>query len=142
MVKIEEDFKVEIMKKYITYKYVVAGILIAFALVTLFMSGAVLFDLFGVRASQGNYVPFIVKTNLTAGFLYLIAAYGFVNSKKWAPWAMLSIALLLFYALALFYLHMHSGGLYENRTLVALIFRIVFTLVFAALLNVNTTKKT
>ena len=123
------------MKKNKTYKYIIAGILIAFALVTLFMSSSVLFDWFGIRANQGNYVPFVVKTNLTAGFLYLIAAYGFLNSKKWASWAMLSIALLLFYALALFYLHMHSGGPYETRTLGALIFRILFTLIFAGLLS-------
>lgn len=122
------------MKKIKIVKYIIAGILIVFALVTIFMSSAVLLDWFGIRANQGNYVPFVVKTNLTAGFLYLIAAYGFINSKSWSSWAMLSVALLLFYALALFYLHMHSGGLYEDRTLFALIFRIIFTLVFAGLL--------
>lgn len=128
------------MKKYYSYKNIVAGILIVFALVTLFMSSSVLFDWFGIRAKQGNYVPFVVKTNLTAALIYLIAAYGFINSKKWASWAMLSVALLLFYALSLFYLHMHSGGPYENRTLYALIFRIIFTLVFAGLLSFNSGK--
>lgn len=129
------------MNKIKIYKYSIAGILIAFALVTLFMSSAVLLDWFGIRAKQGNYVPFVVKTNLTAGFLYLIAAYGFITSRKWASWAMLSVALLLFYALALFYLHMHSGGLYENRTLGALVFRILFTLVFAGLMSGNYDEK-
>lgn len=135
MVKIEEDFKLLIMKKYFTYKNIIAGVLIAFALVTLFMSSSVLLDWFGIGAKQGKYVPFIVKTNLTAGFIYLIAAYGFIQSKKWPPWAMLSVALLLLYALALFYLHVHSGGLYEQRTMAALIFRILFTLVFAGFLS-------
>jgi len=129
------------MKKNKTYKNIIAGILIIFALVTLFMSSSVLLDWFGIRAKQGNYVPFVVKTNLTAGILYLVAAYGFLKSKKWASWAMLSIALLLFYALTLFYLHMHSGGLYENKTLIALIFRILFTLVFAGLVAINYDKK-
>ena len=123
------------MNKKKTYRNIIAGILIIFALVTIFMSSSVLFDWFGIRANQGHYVPFVVKSNLTAGFLYLVAAYGFLNSKKWASWAMLSIALLLFYALALFYLHMHSGGPYETRTLGVLIFRILFTLVFAGLLS-------
>lgn len=123
------------MNKNKTYRNIIAGILIIFALVTIFMSSSVLFDWFGIRANQGHYVPFVVKSNLTAGFLYLVAAYGFLNSKKWASWAMLSIALLLFYALALFYLHMHSGGPYETRTLGVLIFRILFTLVFAGLLS-------
>lgn len=129
------------MKKDKISKYIIAIVLITFALVTIFMSSSVLFDWFGIRAMQGNYVPFVVKTNLTAGFIYLIAAYGFINSKDWSSWAMLSVALLLFYALALFYLHMHSGGLYENRTLGALIFRILFTLLFAGLIYGSTNKK-
>lgn len=125
------------MNKNRIAKYLIAGILIAFALVTLFMSVSVLMDWFGIRAKQGNYVPFVVKTNLTAGFIYLIAAYGFITSKKWSAWAMLSVALLLFYGLTLFYLHMHSGGLYEKQTLFALIFRISFTLIFAGLMSRN-----
>lgn len=98
------------------------------------MSSSVLFDWFGIRAKQGNYAPFIVKTNLVAGFMYLIVAYGYLNSKVWSFWLMLSIALLLVYAFALFFVHMHSGGAYENRTLGAMIFRILFTLIFAGII--------
>lgn len=125
------------MKKNKIFKYLVAGAIIVFALITIFVSSAVLFDWFGIRASQGNYVPFIVKTNLTAGFLYLFAAYGFIKSKNWAFWAMLSVGLLLFYAFTLFFVHMHSGGLYENRTIGAMIFRILFTLIFAVLIYIS-----
>ncbi|MGO1584755.1 MAG: hypothetical protein ACTH6S_13685 [Mesonia sp.] len=128
------------MKKNNTFKYIIAAVLIAFALISIFMSSAVLIDWFGIRAKQGNYVPFIVKTNLTAGFLYLIAAYGLIKSRKWSFWIMLSVALLLFYAFALFYIHIHSGGLYENRTIFAMAFRIVFTLVFAGLIYSSTNK--
>lgn len=119
------------MKKHKIYKNVIAAVLIAFALITIFMSSAVLFDWFNIRANQGNYVPFVVKTNLTVGFLYLITTYGFIKSKKWPFWLMLSIVLLLIYAFALFYLHMHSGGLYESSTIEAMIFRILFTLLIA-----------
>ena len=77
------------MKKNNTFKYIIAAVLIAFALISIFMSSAVLIDWFGIRAKQGNYVPFIVKTNLTAGFLYLIAAYGLIKSRKWSFWIML-----------------------------------------------------
>ena len=104
------------------------------------MSSAVLFDWFGIRAKQGFFVPFIVKTNLTAGFLYLIAAYAFIKNQQWAFWVMLSTALLLLYASALLYVRIHTGGLYESRTVVAMVFRVVFTLVLAALLYVNTGK--
>lgn len=129
------------MKKNKTVKNIVAVVLIAFALVTIFMSSAVLFDWFDIRAKQGNYVLFIVKTNFTAGFLYLIAAYGFIKSYKWSFWVMLSIALLLFYTTALFYLHIHTGGLYESRTMVAIIFRVLFTLLLAGFIYGTTNRK-
>lgn len=129
------------MKKNKTIKNVIAIVLIVFALVTIFMSTAVLFDLFNIRAKVGNYIPFVVKTNLTAGFLYLLAAYGFINANKWAFWAMLSVALLLFYALTLSYVHIHTGGLFESRTIVALIIRILFTLVMAVFVFQFTDRK-
>ncbi|MGO3183611.1 MAG: hypothetical protein ACTIJ9_12350 [Aequorivita sp.] len=129
------------MKKNKTIKNVIAIVLIVFALVTIFMSTAVLFDLFNILAKVGNYIPFVVKTNLTAGFLYLLAAYGFINANKWAFWAMLSVALLLFYALTLSYVHIHTGGLFESRTIVALIIRILFTLVMAVFVFQFTDRK-
>ena len=129
------------MKHNKTVKTTITIILIVFALVTIFMSSSVLFDWFGIRAKAGSYIPFIVKTNLTAGFLYLIAAYGFIKSQKWAFWAMLSVALLLFYASALSYVHIHTGGLYEDRTIVAMIFRIVFTLILAGFMYKGADKK-
>ncbi|MGB3342997.1 MAG: hypothetical protein WBA61_03715 [Aequorivita sp.] len=125
-----------------TFKNITAVVLIAFALLTLFMSSSVLFDWFGIRAKEGNYVPFIVKTNLTAGFIYLLAVYGFIKSQRWAFWAMLSVALLLIYTFVLFYIHMHTGGLYEDRTIGAMIFRIVLTLLFAVLIYIGTKNET
>lgn len=126
------------MRKNKIIIYVITIVLVVFAIVTIFMSSSVLFDWFGIRAKQGNYIPFIVKSNLTAGFLYLIIAYGFINSKRWAFWAMLSVALLLFYAFILLYLHIHTGGLYENRTIGAMIFRILFTLLLAGFIYGST----
>ena len=129
------------MKKHKAFKYIIAVVLIAFALVTIFMSSAVLFDWFGIRAKEGDYVPFIVKTNLTVGFTYLLVVYGFIKSKKWPFWLMLSAALFLFFAFSAFYIHIHTGGLYENRTIGAMTFRILFTLLFAGLINISTNKK-
>ncbi len=124
-----------------TYTNVIAVVLIAFALITIFMSSAVLFDWFGLRAKQGFYVPFIVKTNLTAGLLYLIAAYAFIKRQGWAFWVMLSTALLLIYAFALLYVRIHTGGLYESHTVIAMVFRIVFTLVLATVMYVVSNKE-
>ncbi len=129
------------MEKYKIFKYIIAISLIAFALLTVFMSSSVLFDWFGIRAKEGNFVPFIVKTNLTVGFIYLIATYGYLKSKKWPFWLMLSAALVLFFAFSAFYIHINTGGLYENRTIGAMIFRILLTLLFAGLIYISTKKK-
>jgi hypothetical protein len=130
------------MKKNKILKIVVAFVLIAFALLTVFMSSSVLFDWFGIRAKEGNYVPFIVKTNLTMGIVYLIAAYGFIKTRSWAFWLMLSAALFLLFAFAVFYIHIQSGGLYESKTIGAMTFRIAFTLLIAGLIYISTNKKT
>lgn len=118
-------------------RIIIALVLFLFAAVTLFMSSAVLFDWFGIRAKQGNFVPFIVKTNLTAGVLYLLVLYGFLKSEKWAFWVMLTVALILFYAFGLFYIHIHTGGLYENKTIAAMIFRILLTLSLSVFIYQN-----
>ncbi|CAM3372931.1 hypothetical protein [Aequorivita lipolytica] len=141
MGKTEEDFKNLIMGKNKIFKYSIAIVLIAFAFLTIFMSSSVLFDWFGIRAKEGNYVPFIVKTNLTAGILYLIVVYGFLKSKNWSFWLMLSIALVLLFAFTAFYIHIQTGGLYEGRTIFAMIFRILFTLLFAGFIYMNSNKK-
>ena len=49
------------MKKIILY--LVAAMLIAFGLLTLFLSSSVIFDLFDIRSKEGNYVLFVVWSN-------------------------------------------------------------------------------
>lgn len=80
------------MKKYIPY--IIATVLTAFALLTLFLSMSVIFDLFGVRAKEGNYVLFVVWSNFISSILYLFAAYGFIKNKKWTT-SLLGISTLI-----------------------------------------------
>ena len=63
---------------------VAAVIITLFALITLFMSTSVIFDLFEIREKEGNYVLFVVISNFIAGFLYLFSAYGLFTEKAWA----------------------------------------------------------
>ncbi|TQD36980.1 hypothetical protein [Haloflavibacter putidus] len=130
------------MERKKVIRIIIALVLFLFAAVTLFMSSAVLFDWFGIRAKQGNFVPFIVKTNLTAGVLYLLVLYGFLKSEKWAFWVMLTVALILLYAFGLFYIHIHTGGLYENKTIAAMAFRILLTLIISGFIYINLNKRT
>ena len=113
-------------------RYVSALILTAFALLTLFLSSSVIFDWFGIRAKEGNYVLFIVWTNLISSILYLIAVYGFVKSKKWT-FKILTVALvILIISFISLQFHINNGGIYEEKTIGAMVFRMLVTLSFSA----------
>ncbi|MDD3322832.1 MAG: hypothetical protein PHS59_15445 [Paludibacter sp.] len=119
------------MKKI--FSYFSATVLIAFGLLTLFLSTSVIFDLFGIRAKQGNYVLFIVWANLISSLLFLAAAYGFARAQKWTTILLGISASILSIALIGFIFYISAGGIYETKTIGAMIFRIPFTLVFAAI---------
>lgn len=121
------------MKKNKVFRYVIAITLIGFASATLFMSNSVVFDWFEIREKEGDYVPFIVYTNFIAGLLYLISAYGLIKAQKWTFRILIGTALLLVTALIALALHINSGGIFELKTVGALIFRIALTIVFSGL---------
>lgn len=112
---------------------IIAIALAGFGLATLFMSSSVIFDLFGVRAKEGNYVLFVIWANFLCGMLYLIAAYGFIKSKKWTQKLLgISIIVLIVAFIGLLF-HINAGGMFEIKTIGALAFRITVTAIFAAL---------
>lgn len=110
------------------------GIVLAvFGLITLFLSGSVILDLFGVRAKEGNYVLFVVWANFLSSILYLFAAYGFIKTKKWTTHLLGGSAILLIASFIGLIIHINSDGIYETKTIGAMIFRITLTLLFAIL---------
>jgi len=119
------------MKKALPY--LLASILAAFGLLTLFLSTSVIFDLFGVRAKDGNYVLFIVWANFVSSLLYLFAVYGFIESKKWTAPLLGISGIVLLLALGGLFIHINAGGIYETKTIGAMAFRTTVTLVFSAL---------
>lgn len=126
------------MKKYLTY--VVALILAAFGMVTLFLSTSVIFDLFGIRAKENNYVLFVVWANFISSMLYLIAVYGLIKSKKWTTNLLCISSIILVVAFIGLLIHIYAGGLYETRTIAAMIFRISVTLFFTIFAYFTITK--
>jgi len=126
------------MKKYLPY--LLAVILTGFGLLTLFLSTSVIFDLFGVRAQEGNYVLFIVWSNFISSLLYLFAAYGFIKSKKWTTSLLIISTFILIAAFIGLFIHIRLGGIYETKTIGAMIFRIIVTLAFAAFAYLIKTK--
>jgi len=127
------------MKKLLLYLTV--AILTAFALLTLFLSASVIFDLFGVRAKEGNYVLFVVWSNFISSILYLFAAYGFIKSKAWTPKVLVISSIILMAAFVGLKIHIDSGGVYETKTVGAMIFRISLTLLFAIIAYFSITKR-
>ena len=119
------------MKKALTYTLITA--LSAFALLTLFLSSSVIFDLFGIRAKEGNYVLFVVWANFISSIIYLFSAYGLFKLKHWSYKALAASAAILIIAFISLYIHINVGGLHETKTIGAMIFRINLTLVFTLL---------
>ena len=116
--------------KYTILK-ITAIVLLLFALLTLFLSGSVIFNLFGIRAKEGNYVPLVVWANFISSILYLAAAYGLFKMKKWSVWLLVISVVILVAAFIGLKLHISEGGLYEVKTVNAMIFRIGLTALLA-----------
>lgn len=127
------------MKKLILY--LVVAVLTGFGLLTLFLSTSVIFDLFDIRSKEGNYVLFVVWSNFISGFLYLISVYGIIASKKWTFKALILSAVILSSAFIGLLLYIQSGGLYESKTVGAMVFRISLTLAFASFAYYSINKK-
>lgn len=127
------------MKKALPYLF--ATILGAFGLLTLFLSTSVIFDLFGIRAKEGNYVLFVVWANFISSVLYLVAAYGFVKTQRWTSKVLIISTSILSIAIIGLIFHINNGGVYEPKTVGAMIFRTSFTFVFAAIAYFTIKKK-
>ena len=117
----------------VTILKISAIILTLFALITLFMSSSVIFDLFGIREKEGNYVLFIVITNFICGFIYLVAAYGMFFGRTWTTRLLVFATSILTISFVGLIWHILNGGIYEQQTVKAMLFRIAITAVFGGL---------
>ncbi|MBP6392511.1 MAG: hypothetical protein KA175_10500 [Flavobacteriales bacterium] len=108
-------------------RYVLASVLLLFGALTLFLSTSVIFDLFGVRAREGNYVLVVVWANFIASILYVLAAVGVLAQRRWPAKVLLAAVVVLVGAAVVFAWHVYSGGPYEQKTIGALAFRTLLT---------------
>jgi len=109
-------------------KTIQAGLLVLFGTISLFMTLSVIFDLFSIRKMEGNYVLFIVYTNLICSIIYLFAAFLNRKNIKLSNYGLavaLTILIVSFVGLLIF---ISNGGVFEIKTIKAMIFRIAFTL--------------
>lgn len=108
----------------------VAFLILIFGLITLFMSSSVILDLFNIREKEGHYVPFVVWANFACSLLYLLAGSALIRFKKISSlWLLLSVVILAITFIAL-QNYIHNGGIYEKKTVTAMIFRILLSAIF------------
>lgn len=105
---------------------------LVFGLLTIFSGGMALFGGEAARAAVGNAVPFVLWFNFTAGFFYVLAGLGLLLNRSWAVWLSIAIAVATVLVLAAFGLHVAGGGLYEMRTVGAMLLRTTVWAIIAA----------
>lgn len=120
-------------KKTRVLNHFCAATLLLFTGLTLFMSSSVIFDWFGIRAKEGQYVSFVVWANFLCGWLYLPAVYGFAKHKNWIIYFLIAALIVLIAAFIGLQFHISAGGNFENKTVKAMVFRISLTLIFTLL---------
>ena len=103
--------------------WIVSSIAIVFGLLTLKAGGSVLFIDGTAREEAGNYVPFVVWFNFSAGFVYIMAGCGLWLQKHWAIWISIFIAVATLSVFAMLGIYIFNGGEYEVRTIAAMSLR-------------------
>lgn len=114
-------------------KYSISVVLTGFGALSVFLTLSIIFDLFGIREKEGNYVLFIVYANLICGILYLMAAFQNWKEKKSSVYLLSIATIILIVAYSALLAYVKQGGIHEAKTLNAMLFRIVFTAALAGL---------
>lgn len=97
----------------------VALFAILFGLLTIKEGGTVLFTEQG-KVSAGHYVPFVLWFNFIAGFFYVLAGIAMFRGKSCVKKLSAVIAgsnIIIFLLLGIY---IFNGGLYEQRTVIAM----------------------
>ncbi|HCM77628.1 MAG TPA: hypothetical protein DIS90_14700 [Cytophagales bacterium] len=101
--------------------------------VTLFMSASVIFDLFGIRAMEGNFVWHVVIVNFICGIIYISSSFGFFEQKRWTTTLLAIATVLLLLALSGLVVHIAYQLPYEEKTVKAIVFRIFMTVLLTGI---------
>ena len=113
--------------------WAISLVAVGFGLLTIKEGGTILFGDEAVRATAGNYMPFVLWFNFLAGFAYVVAGAGLWLRQRWAVWLAVSIAAATALTFAAFGMHVYSGGAYEQRTVIAMSLRTLVWVTIAAI---------
>lgn len=112
---------------------VISLIALAFGFMTIKEGGTVLFGDEAARVAAGNFVPFVLWFNFSAGFAYMIAGVGLWLQRCWAVWLAIAIVTLTALTFVAFAAHVWFGGAYEHRTVIAMSIRTLLWAVIAVI---------
>ena len=104
-----------------------------FGLLTIKEGGMTLIGNKAAVSAAGNYVPFVLWFNFMAGFAYVVAGIGLWLQQRWAVWLAVAIAAATALTFAAFGVHVYSGGVYEQRTVIAMSLRSLMWVTIAAI---------
>lgn len=96
-------------------------IAVAFGILTVISGGRALFG----GADMGAVVPFVLRFNFVAGFAYVIAGYGLWRQASWARLAAIVIFASTAFVFAAFLVQALRGVPWEERTMGAMMLRIL-----------------
>lgn len=102
-------------------------------LVSVFMTLSVIFNTFGIREKEGHYVFFVVYANLVCGIIYLYAALSNWKNMRSSFYSLLLASAILVVTFVFFGIFIQNGGIHEAKTVKAMTFRTVFTIVMCCL---------
>lgn len=80
-----------IRKQRSIWKSAISLVALGFGLLTIGEGGAVLLGDEAARVAAGNFVPFVLWFNFSAGFAYVVAGVGFWMQRRWAAWLAVAI---------------------------------------------------
>jgi len=110
-------------------KIISSVLLTFFGGLSVFMTLSIIFDWFDIREKEGNYVLFIVYSNLVSGVIYLLSAWFIHKKNDWAKTLLALSSAILIVAFVALQVYIKNEGVYEEKTVKAMIFRIAFTIV-------------
>lgn len=73
----------------------------------------------------------VVIANLICGIIYLFAGYGFLKEKSRTTNFLFTAAFILIFTFIFLVIYIFTGGIYEEKTIIAITIRTFITLVFA-----------
>ena len=109
---------------------ILAVVILAFGLLTLFLTSSIIFDCFNLREKEGNYVLVVVWGNFLASLLYISGAIGLLKRQAWPKYLLMLALLILIIAYLGLWIHIRESGLYETKTIYAMGFRTGVTALF------------